>query len=80
MQRQKLEAQLHQARVKVTAPVRENQQSRCLICGKDVATLSVDGHTKECLLELVQFTASTAAREIEDRPALARRRGGRFYR
>lgn len=76
LQRQKLEAQLHKARAKADAIVPPDQLSRCLICREDVPTVSVTQHTRECLLELVQFTASTAARDIEDRPT---RPDGRYY-
>ena len=69
LQRQKLEAQLYKARTKASAPVPADQLSRCLICKEDIPTGSLTQHTRECLLELVQFTASTAARDIEERPA-----------
>ena len=67
LQRQKLEAQLHKARAKARAPVHADQLSRCLICREDVKTDSLDRHHKECLLELVRFTAASAASEISRR-------------
>jgi hypothetical protein len=76
-ERQKLETQLSKARLKANAPVPADQLSACLICKEDVPKISLTRHTRECLLELVQFTASTAARDIEERPA---RQAGQFRR
>jgi hypothetical protein len=77
LQRQKLATQVSKARLKADAPVPADQTDRCLICKEDIPTISLTQHTRECLLELVQFTASTAAKDIEERPV---RQAGQFRR
>eukprot|EP01043_Picozoa_sp_COSAG02_P024149 COSAG02_NODE_1310_length_13323_cov_17.158878_11_plen_83_part_00 len=73
LQRQKLATQVSRARLKADAPVPADKMGRCLICKEDVPTISLTRHTRECLLELVQFTATKAAKDIEERPV---RQGG----
>lgn len=67
LQRQKLAAQVSKARLKADAPLPANQTDKCLICKEDIPKISMAQHTRECLLELVQFTASATAKDIEER-------------
>ena len=60
------------AREVATAPPTAQHTTRCLICREEVRTLELQQHTQECLLDLVSYTARTAAKALDDEGLSAR--------
>ena len=72
LQRETWEAELLRAREVATAPPTAQHTTRCLICREEVRTLELQQHTQECLLDLVSYTAPTAAKALDDEGLSAR--------